>query len=131
MSDAIASVIVASAQSVAKVFVIGGIGYGAVKGKLVGMQFAMDQCDNFRTLTSPYHFHGPSQGSLSTQISGQSGCTFHLSRLDHSLDLQYHCRRRQSPICWKLLVLDCGRMGGAGRVVLCCNTIAVLCFRFE
>eukprot|EP00539_Tryblionella_compressa_P008201 CAMPEP_0178767190 /NCGR_PEP_ID=MMETSP0744-20121128/19501_1 /TAXON_ID=913974 /ORGANISM="Nitzschia punctata, Strain CCMP561" /LENGTH=651 /DNA_ID=CAMNT_0020423033 /DNA_START=137 /DNA_END=2092 /DNA_ORIENTATION=+ len=31
MSDAIASVIVASAQSVAKVFVIGGIGYGAVK----------------------------------------------------------------------------------------------------
>lgn len=33
MSDAIASVIVASAQSVAKVFVIGGIGYGAVKCK--------------------------------------------------------------------------------------------------
>ncbi|KAG7354404.1 membrane transport protein [Nitzschia inconspicua] len=31
MSDAIASVIVASAQSVAKVFVIGSIGYGAVK----------------------------------------------------------------------------------------------------
>jgi hypothetical protein len=37
MSEAIASVIVASAQSVAKVFVIGSIGYGAVKCELKRM----------------------------------------------------------------------------------------------
>ena len=31
MSETIASVIIAAAQSVAKVFVIGGVGYAAVK----------------------------------------------------------------------------------------------------
>ena len=70
------------------------------------------------TLRSFFRFvFRSSQGPLSASHPSGYGGSLHISCPDHSFNLQYHCRGRQSPVSGQLLVFDCRRMGGPRCIV--------------
>ena len=84
------------------------------------------------TLRSFFRFvFRSSQGPLSASHPSGYGGSLHISCPDHSFNLQYHCRGRQSPVSGQLLVFDCRRMGGPRCIVQCHDPLEFLYYHSQ